>query len=131
MFVVRQAWACRLLCTWGGCGTCGTCGVRRGSAVVWSCGGEWRLRGGPLLVKLVGVEVFGRVMRMVHTWRLRGRGAVVLGRAVARRAVRRALPVRNVSAACASRGRAYGAGRIQLKPERVPLLRLVYVLYSV
>lgn len=47
-------------------------------------------------------------MRMVHTWRLRGRGAVVLGRAVPRRAaVRRALPVRTVS-----------AGRIELKPER-------------
>lgn len=54
------------------------------------------LRGGPLLVKLVGVEVFGSVVRVVHTWRLRGgRGAVVLGGGVARRgaAVRRALPV--------------------------------------
>lgn len=55
------------------------------------------LRGGPLLVKLVGVEVFGRVVRVrVHTWRLRGgRRGVVVGRALvgARRApaVRRAL----------------------------------------
>lgn len=61
-----------------------------------------RLRGGPLLVKLVRVEVFGRVVRVrVHTWRLRGgRRAVVLAAAVARAgaAVRRALPVRTVSA---------------------------------
>lgn len=61
----------------------------------------WCLRGGPLLVKLVGVEVFGRVMRVVHTWRLRGgRGPVVLGGGVPRRAaaVRRALPVPHTSA---------------------------------
>lgn len=58
-----------------------------------------RLRGGPLLVKLVGVEVFGRVVRVVHTWRLRGgRGGVVLA-AVARgaAAVRRALRGASIS----------------------------------
>lgn len=55
------------------------------------------LCGGPLLVKLVRVEVFGRVMRMrVHTWRLCGRlrPVVLVAAAVPRRAaaVRRALP---------------------------------------
>lgn len=70
----------------------------RAGVCVWGVWCVWYvgLRGGPLLVKLVGVEVFGRVMRVVHTWRLRGgRGAVVLGGGVPRRAaVRRALPVR-------------------------------------
>ncbi|CAH2242402.1 jg12983 [Pararge aegeria aegeria] len=40
---------------------------------VWAPGRRRALGGGPLLVKLVGGEVFGRVVRVrVHTWRLRG-----------------------------------------------------------
>lgn len=63
--------------------------------MVWACGCERRLRGGPLLVKVVGVEVFRRVVRVrVHTWGLSlRRGGVVVGAVAARRAaaVRRAL----------------------------------------
>lgn len=81
-----------------GCGsTCGRVGVRMSGWVV----ALRRLGGGPLLVKVVGGEVFGRVVRMrVHTWWLRGgRGGssarpVVLAAAVRARpaaAVRRAL----------------------------------------
>lgn len=58
-----------------GCGGVGGCGV-------WGVG--VCLCGGPVL-GAVAVEVFGRVVRQVHTWR-----AVVVA-AVARAAVRRAL----------------------------------------
>ncbi|CAH0718137.1 unnamed protein product, partial [Brenthis ino] len=77
-----------------GVGRVRVCGVGVSGGVCVGVGGVWGacgLGGGPLLVKLV-VEVFGRVVRVVHTW-LRGR--VVLAGAVARpaAAVRRALAI--------------------------------------
>ncbi|CAH2049105.1 unnamed protein product, partial [Iphiclides podalirius] len=83
----------------GVAGVCGGSGGGGGGSR--GVGGErsprrrgWRLRGGPLLAKVLRGEVFGRVVRhRVHTWRLRAaRGAVVLAAVRPRPAVRRALP---------------------------------------
>lgn len=66
--------------------------------------GEWRrLGGGPLLVKVVGGEVFGRVVRMrVHTWRLRGGRGGRAARPVVLAAAVRARPAAAVRWALAS-----------------------------
>lgn len=90
---LRGWWAWWVRWVWGVCGVReGACARERERAGGGARAGA--LRGGPLLVKLVGVEVFGRVVRVVHTWRLGGgRGGVVVAGRVARAAaaVRRAL----------------------------------------